>query len=259
MQKRSEQFQQRIAKDPYFKSVYWERENLFKHPPYLLEQKLRSAIMAGDLSDALGVFREIARFPKAVLAEDPLRSLKNSLICSCSAFCRAAIAVGIAPDIAFAYSDALIQSIELFDEREALAQFEETMLVAYVQLVQHFLEQRYPTVVIQAIQYINCNLTQKLTLGEIAERVFVHPNYLSTVFRQKTGETLMNYINRKKIEEAAYYVAYSSYDVSDIANLYRFCNQAYFCTVFKKVTGQSPGAYKRSIVLQKELYLAKSP
>ncbi len=90
------------------------------------------------------------------------------------------------------------------------------------------------------MQYINNNLTQDLSLANIAKHCFVHPNYLSGLFKKETGVSITDYINRKRIEESEYFVKYTDYDIADIANFYHFCNQGYYSTLFKKYMSISP-------------------
>jgi YesN/AraC family two-component response regulator len=234
-------------KETYYEQVYHENEMLFKHTPYYLEQKLINNITSGNLNNALKDLREINKSDKAVLADDPLRSAKNSIICSCTFFYRAAINAGISPEVAFADSDAFINELERLSTTKDVLDFEETILRSCVNRVEEFLKVKYPPIVVFSMQYIDSNLTKKISLIDIAEYVHVHPNYLSTVFKRKTGISLVEYINQRRLSEASYFVAHTGYDISDIASLYGFCNQGYFITKFQKYYGQTPQQFRKSL------------
>ena len=91
--------------EKYHKSTYENRINLFSHPPYFMEQEISRLITAGDKVNSEKLLTRINTQRRAVLAKEPLRSLKNSLIASCTLFTRAAIAGGASPDAAFTLSD----------------------------------------------------------------------------------------------------------------------------------------------------------
>jgi AraC-like DNA-binding protein len=234
--------------EKYHKSTYENRINLFSHPPYFMEQEISRLITAGDKINSEKLLTRINTERRAVLAKEPLRSLKNSLIASCTLFTRAAIAGGASPDAAFTLSDTYILEIENDDSLKSLNDFEGKMLAGFVDMVNGINENRYSRVIRNAIEYINNSLSEKITIADIAEKTFVHPNYLSTLFKKETGSTLSNYILSRRVEEAKYFIRYGSNAMSDIANFYQFCSQSHFIATFKKFTGMTPAQYRAQSV-----------
>jgi two-component system response regulator YesN len=230
--------------DTFFKNVYKDREKMFAHPPFFLEKKVSNFICSGNLSGALETLKEINRLERAILSDNPLRSLKNSVICSCTFIARASIDAGISPDIAFSYSDAFIQQIEKLQSLEEVGQFEATILTNYIELVKNYLDEKYSHIVVNVMQYIDENLTIRLSLKDISMHVHVNPHYLSTLFKKETGQTITDYIAEHRVRESSYFVAYTDYEISDIANLYQFCNQSYYITIFKKHLSKTPSEYR---------------
>ena len=230
--------------EKYQKSTYKNRINLFQHPPYFMEQEIFRLITAGDKANSEKLLRRINTQRRAILAKEPLRSLKNSLIGSCTLFTRAAIAGGASPDAAFTLSDTYILEIESDDSLKSLNDFEGKMLSGFVDMVNGINEGRYSKVIRNAIEYINNNLSEKITVSDIAEKTFVHPNYLSTLFKKETGSTLSNYILGRRVEEAKYFIRFGNNAMSDIANFYQFCSQSHFIATFKKFTGMTPAQYR---------------
>ena len=110
-------------------------DELYRHPPYFLEREITQYIAEQDEKNALSMLNEINRLHRASLSDEPLRSLKNSLICSCSLFARAAIAGGAMPDAAFSHSDACIRVIEDMHSMQRLAEYEYTMVREFIHLV----------------------------------------------------------------------------------------------------------------------------
>ncbi|MEA5060251.1 HTH-type transcriptional activator RhaR [bioreactor metagenome] len=230
--------------EQYQKGTYENRMKLFQHPPYFMEQEICRLITAGDKRNAAKHLRRINTLRRAVLAKDPLRSLKNSLICSCTLFTRAAIAGGAGPDDAFTLSDTYILEIESNDSIRILDDLEARMVADFVDMVNRINEARYSKVIRNAIEYINNNLSERITVTDIADNVFVHPNYLSSLFKKETGTSISSYITSHRVEEAKYFIRYSSNSLSDIANFYQFCSQSHFIAAFKKQTGLTPAQYR---------------
>ncbi len=56
-------------------------------------------------------------------------------------------------------------------------------------------------------RYIQKNIDMKLSLNDIAQFVGFNPNYLSTYFKQKTGQTLSYYISDHKMKYAQKHLA----------------------------------------------------
>jgi len=230
--------------DDYFTEMIKNREKLFHHPPYFLEQELLSKIKSGNLNDTLAVLKEINSLKRTRLSKDVLRSVKNSLICSVTLFTRAAIEGGVTPEAAFTLSDSIILAIEEINNMPELMEYEYTAAKQYVQIVQDLSRIKYSYIIQQAISYIYKNLTNKLTLQKISDAIYVHPNYLSSLFKREVGMSLPDYIMKTRVDESKYYIRYTNTKISDIAAFYQFCNQSYYTQVFRKFSGCTPNEYR---------------
>lgn len=96
----------------------------------------------------------------------------------------------------------------------------------------------------QAIAYINKNLGKPLSLQTIAMEVYLHPTYLSNMFKKQTGYTIINYINRCRIRKAKELLCDPRNKVCWVMEQVGFVNQRYFGKVFKEITGVTPTQYK---------------
>jgi len=230
--------------DDYFTEMIKNREKLFHHPPYFLEQELLLKIKSGNLNDTLAVLKEINSLKRTRLSKDVLRSVKNSLICSVTLFTRAAIEGGVTPEAAFTLSDSIILAIEEINSMPELMEYEYTAAKQYVQIVQDLSRIKYSNIIQQAISYIYKNLTNKLTLQKISDAIYAHPNYLSSLFKREVGMSLPDYIMKTRVDESKYYIRYTNTKISDIAAFYQFCNQSYYTQVFRKFAGCTPNEYR---------------
>jgi len=238
--------------DDYFNEMISNRETLFHHPPFFLEQELLSKIKSGNLDSTITILSEINSLKRTRLSKDALRSVKNSLICSVTLFTRAAIEGGVMPEAAFTMSDSIILAIEDMNSLPELMDYEYTAAEQYVKIVQDLSRNKYSNVIQQAISYIYKNLTNKLTLKKISDVIYVHPNYLSALFKKEVGMNLLEYIMKTRVDEAKYYIRYTNTKISDIAIFYQFCNQSYFTQVFKKFVGRTPNEYREKYNQQNE-------
>ncbi|MNK71205.1 HTH-type transcriptional activator Btr [compost metagenome] len=104
-----------------------------------------------------------------------------------------------------------------------------------------------PVKIAETVGYILVNLHQELSVTGLASRVNQHPDYFSRLFKTFTGERPVTYILGKRIERAQYLLATSRLSYSEIATQTGFDNLSYFSKSFKKLTGMSPGAYKKQV------------
>jgi AraC-like DNA-binding protein len=220
-------------------------DELYRHPPFFLEREISQYIAEQDEKNALAILSEINRLDRAKLSDDPLRSLKNSLICSCAFFARAAIAGGAMPDAAFSHSDRCIRTIEDMHDLAILAEFEYTMVHQFIHLVRRRKEGGISAVIRAAIIYANEHLLEPITVQSIADSIYVNPSYLSSCFKQEVGEPLSHYLRRKRIRWAEKLLREGNSSTADIADICQFCSQSHFIQVFKQMKGLTPQQYRR--------------
>lgn len=102
-----------------------------------------------------------------------------------------------------------------------------------------------PEYISSAIQYIQQTFTQRVTLRDIAQKVGVAPAYLSYSFKKWTGQSLVEYITKLRMEAAKCLLKESSLQVQEIAEKVGYDDVKYFARVFRKSTGYSPLEYRK--------------
>jgi len=100
----------------------------------------------------------------------------------------------------------------------------------------------------EVIIYIEENLSRHFSLGEIASKFNMNPNYLSNFFCARKGIPLMSYCNIRRIERSMDLMWNTKYNISEIAYDLGFRDIANFSRTFKKYTGQSPSVYRKKIM-----------
>lgn len=108
-------------------------------------------------------------------------------------------------------------------------------------------EENVHDIVTKAKRYIDENLTEELSVSNIASDLFITPNYFSRLFKRITGEGCNEYIVRKRIERAKSLLETTSMKAGKIAMMVGYRDTNYFSLAFKKHTGKSPTKYREDI------------
>jgi AraC family transcriptional regulator, transcriptional activator of pobA len=86
----------------------------------------------------------------------------------------------------------------------------------------------------------------KLQVQQFAEKLNIHPNYLNSVIKSKTGRTATDWISGRTISVAKSLLTSTSYSSKEIAYKLGFSEPTHFSRFFKKQTQVSPNTYRKS-------------
>lgn len=100
------------------------------------------------------------------------------------------------------------------------------------------------TIVNECERYIEENFHKGITVTDIAEHVGTSISYLSRIYKEATGEKILNRLNQMRIEKAKDYLKNTDKKIYEIADALGFENTTYFSYFFKKYTGVSPKDFK---------------
>lgn len=212
------------------------------------EHKVLMALLQGnqllfdgnDSDDIKLADKAITEFP---LAAQPLRALKNSLICFVAIICRYAADLGADDAKCYALSDYYINEIEACADMNNWSAILEEITRHYKDLVRTGREKRYSMQVSRAIRYINQHLYGVCRLQDVAKEIKLHSGYLSSLFKAETGVSFTEYIRNIKMDEARNLLLNGEYSISEIAEMLGYQSLSYFSKVFRQVYGCSPREY----------------
>lgn len=106
----------------------------------------------------------------------------------------------------------------------------------------------------EIIQYINDNYNEKITLGNIAEKFFLNPQYASRYFSKHMGMTLNEYITEVRIQHSIRYLIQGNIKITEIAFVVGFPNEKSFFKAFKEKYYVTPAKYQKDYFnLQKQI------
>lgn len=93
------------------------------------------------------------------------------------------------------------------------------------------------------IQTIHDKYPERLTLADISEQCGMSGTYLNVKFKNETGYTFNDYLNRYRIQKAVDLLRENQYKIYEIADRVGFYDYKYFIKVFKKYIGCSPARF----------------
>jgi len=96
-------------------------------------------------------------------------------------------------------------------------------------------------------QYIRRNYCEDIGLNELAEKIEVHPGYLSRLFKQETGCSLNRYIKAYRLEKARELLQNSQMKIHEISKAAGYHNCSYFCQSYREFYGISPEQFRKSM------------
>ncbi len=101
--------------------------------------------------------------------------------------------------------------------------------------------------VMEIQNYVQANYQSKISLNDLAKRLYLSNAYLSKYIKRQTGMTFMEYLNNVRFFHAIDELLYSDKNITDIALDSGFPSSAAFGKAFRKVYGEAPSEYRKKI------------
>jgi two-component system, response regulator YesN len=99
----------------------------------------------------------------------------------------------------------------------------------------------------KAIQYITANIDQNIAREDIANEVYLNPDYLSRIFKRETGYSISEYIVNERMNISKELLEKTDMSVSSVATYVGYSNFSYFAKLFKKNLGLTPVEYRLKV------------
>lgn len=180
-----------------------------------------------------------------ILAAEQLRQAKNTFVVLATLVPRAAIHGGMDEDEAFELSDEFIQRCERFNSLQQITNLQYNIVLEFAERVERIRLGGQPTTLTIAVtNYIRKHLSERISVENLAKELFMSRPYLSSKFREETGETLTDFILKEKTEEAKRLLRYSDKSATAIGAYLGFSSQSHFTRVFRKYSGKTPAEYR---------------
>ncbi|MBQ7887634.1 MAG: response regulator [Clostridia bacterium] len=102
-------------------------------------------------------------------------------------------------------------------------------------------------VVRAALSYMQAHCTQKLTLGDVADHVYVSQWHLSKLINRHMAQSFLDILAGMRIERAKQLLRDPSMRVHEVAQEAGFTDVAHFSKSFKRIVGKTPGEYRAEL------------
>ena len=102
-----------------------------------------------------------------------------------------------------------------------------------------------PTIVLKAIDYLNVNYSDKITLDDLAEVFFVSKGTLIYNFKKYTNCSPIDFLLNVRLTKAKEFLLNTKKSVEEISELCGFSSSNYFGLIFKQKEGLSPANYRK--------------
>ena len=211
-----------------------------------VEERLLSIVRNGDVEIAQSFdFQKISN-QLLINQNNSFTNMKTNLMIFDKLCNREAVKAGVDLLLAYKISNNIkfyINKVSLSSEIRYVAQ---KILTTYAKAVKDYTLLNHSSNIKKIILYIRKNLTNKISLDDIASDLFITKEHLSRLFKKEMGITISEYIIKTKILEAKNLLKETDYNILDIAVLLNFANSSHFSNSFKKITGLSPSDYRKN-------------
>ena len=102
-------------------------------------------------------------------------------------------------------------------------------------------------IVRKAMDYMRAHCAERLSLGDVADQVYVSQWHLSKLINRHTGQSFLEILNGMRIDRAKWLLGHSSLRIHEVAEQCGYSDLGHFSRNFKKLTGTTPGDYRDSV------------
>lgn len=100
-------------------------------------------------------------------------------------------------------------------------------------------------VIVNIKKYVKDHIQEEISMSDIAEVVYLNPQYMVRLFRKQEGISILEYITNTRIELASKMLRETNDSINQVAGLVGYSNYSYFSRVYKKIVGKTPQEYKK--------------
>ncbi|MCI8626455.1 MAG: helix-turn-helix domain-containing protein [Lachnospiraceae bacterium] len=105
----------------------------------------------------------------------------------------------------------------------------------------------------EILNYIHKNIQKNITRQDVADAVYLNPEYLSRLFHKEQGMKLSDYILQEKMNIGRHLLETTNFSVSIVASKVGYSNFSHFARAFKRVFGMSPSEIRQKTEAEENL------
>ncbi len=211
--------------------------------PVAQERKLRLAVQSQDRDEAENILNQILAYIYETNRYS-LEQIKPRILELLIVLSRTAMDTGADMEAIDLLTRNMSKQIESFQNIEDLSAWVSALLQSFMTATFAQEDTPHAESVYKIVQYIQKNYRHKIELQDIADHLHMTKSYLCRFFKKETGDTIVNYINRVRINNSKLLLADTKVPLAEVALLCGFEDQSYFTKVFRGFVGVTPLKYR---------------
>jgi two-component system, response regulator YesN len=143
-----------------------------------------------------------------------------------------------------------ILSLEGISRIRTLEQLEQWMIKVFEGIISFKQEHNIPKkkdIIAEIKEYVKEHYNEQISLADLSDRFFINPYYLSQLFKQKTGDTYLNYLAQTRINKSKELLEKSDMKVYEICQMVGYSDTQHFARLFEKLVGCKPSEYRKNL------------
>ncbi|SFE53445.1 two-component system, response regulator YesN [Paenibacillus catalpae] len=214
--------------------------------PEVMITKLEAALENLDEREGAGIIREIFRVMEAKAGMSPTDLQLQCLNILLSSVRKMSFQQLQQNDFLGRH----ILSLEGMSRFQTLESLEEWMVEVIRKIIVFKQEHHIPKkkdIIAEVKEYVSEHYNEPITLADLSARFFISPYYLSQFFKQKTGDTYVNYLTRIRIGKAKELLEKTDLKVYEVCQMVGYSDTQHFARMFEKLTGYKPRDYRKQL------------
>lgn len=232
------------AQSDLTKYVFDAKEYDRFHTSHSLESQITYAVETGNVELLKNILNSSFIGKLGVLSLNKERQIRYMFVTVVSVMMRASVRGGVNYETACTLADNYCQRMDKIEDLYLIELLQTEMMFGFCNEVAKIVNENKTAIIKACCDYINKNTHNKILLDDLSEIVHLSPRRLSEKFKKEMGISIVDYIHKTKIEEAASLLKYTDYSICDVCNFLNYSSQSYFIKIFKKIMGMTPIEYK---------------
>ncbi|MGK0499003.1 MAG: transcriptional regulator GlxA family with amidase domain [Oceanicoccus sp.] len=102
-------------------------------------------------------------------------------------------------------------------------------------------------IIVEAQDWLRQHLNESINVAQLAMQLDLSQRSFNRRFKQATGTTANQYLQQQRLSNARELLRISNLSIQEVAAQSGYQDSSYFCDRFKKMMGQTPLAYRKSV------------
>lgn len=209
---------------------------------YEKESALLAKVRTGSIQDAKALLNDLLGY--VLFSEGgKLESVRLRAIELTTLLSRVAMSGGAQVDSIYDLNSKFVSLLSQGQNLDDLCYLLQDVVEGFMSAMFNHLDKGNPHIR-RALGYMATHYAEPISMEDVAQEAGLSPNYFSALFKQIIGVSFREHLCSIRVEESKQLLTSTDYSLTDIAIAVGFADQSYFCKIFKKLVGMTPGKYR---------------